>query len=307
MLRDFCELNAEHFPELLDLCAANLPLDTFSLPLMKARLLADPRYDERFSLGWRDAGRLVGAASGVIRTLREGGRHGWIRLLVVDRGHRRAGLGRRLLRELESRLQQDQITAIDTAGYPYYFWPGVDVRYTPACCLMEAEGYSLVRHNVNMSVDLANQSFGTQREEAQLAREGLVLRRIDESSLPGVIKLLQDNEWWIWCDEVAIAAQNRPASAFLIARGDRVVSFAAYDACMFYGTFGPTGTDPAFRGRGLGTILLKKCLQELKQRGERKCEIAWVGPVAYYARQVDAVISRVFREYRKTLTPPQQP
>ena len=54
-------------PALLDLCAAALPLDTFSLPLLRHRVFDDPRYDAQFSLGTR-AGpdrRLSAAVVGV--------------------------------------------------------------------------------------------------------------------------------------------------------------------------------------------------------------------------------------------------
>jgi mycothiol synthase len=82
--------------------------------------------------------------------------------------------------------------------------------------------------------------------------------------------------------------------------GDRVVSFAAYDVTGL-GRFGPTGTHPDYRQRGIGGTLLKLCLHSLRERGDPMAEIIWVGPVAYYARTVSARISRVFWNFNKGL------
>ncbi|MEP0841679.1 MAG: GNAT family N-acetyltransferase [Phycisphaerae bacterium] len=293
-------LTRNDLPELLDLCSAALPLDTFSLGLLERTLFADPRCDPRLMLGARRDGRLVGVAVGVNRLTLDGQRRGWIKLWAVAAEARGEGLGRRLLRELESRLREAAPVSIDTAGAPYYFWPGPDVRYTPACCLLEAEGYAYDRCNVNMAVDLASRSFITTADEERLATQGFAFHRADGASLPMVLDFIRQ-EWPVWADETYIAMSSVPPAVFYATHEGRVIAFAAYDAAMFPGTFGPTGTDPAMRGRGVGTVLLKKCLQDMKERGYPRCEIAWVGPVAFYARQIGAVINRVFREYRKEL------
>ena len=38
---------------------------------------------------------------------------------------------------------------------PYFAWPGIDMRYTPAICLARASGYELARYAHNMAVPLA--------------------------------------------------------------------------------------------------------------------------------------------------------
>lgn len=296
-------LNRSDLPELLELCARELPLDTFSLAVLRDWIFGDARIQPELTLGLRESGRLIGVAVGVIRTLLDGERHGWLKLLAVAGTHRGKRLGARLVRELESRFRAAGARVYTTAGAPWYFWPGVDVRYTPACCLFEREGFSVHRHNVNMAVDLAGQSFDTTADEERLAREGLTLRRADADTLPAILDMIR-SEWPLgWPEEAIIAAQREPATLFHIARGREVLAFAAYDTAMFAGTFGPTGTHPVHRGRGLGGILLRRCLQDMKQRGYPRCEIAWVGPVGFYAKQVGATICRVFREYRKELQP----
>ena len=67
------------------------------------------------------------------------------------------------------------------------------------------------------------------------------------------------------------------------------------------GWFGPTGTWPAHRGRGLGEALLLACLVDVAAAHEI-CEIAWVGPRAFYERTVGVADVRRFVTMSKELT-----
>lgn len=293
-------LTTADLPGLLELCAAALPLDTFSLRLLEDRVFADPRFDASLALGIQEAGRLAAAAVAVVRPIQDGSTSGWLKLLAVHPGHRRGGLASRLLAAIEARCARAGAARLDAIGAPYYLWPGVDVRYTPACCLLERLGWSEYRYTVNMAVDLAGQSFATDDDERRLAADGCRVARADQASLPAILEFIR-GEWPLWAEEVPIAMLNTPASLFYLAQGPRVLAFAAYDAAMFPGTFGPMGTDAALRGRGAGGVLLKRCLRDMKELGYPRCEIAWTGPVGFYARQVNAHICRVFRGYRKEL------
>lgn len=302
MSTDLVPLTTADLPELLDLCSAALPLDTFSLRLLERRLFEDPRFQPGLAIGFRSGKRLAGAVFGVLRSAADGQPHGWIKLAAVDAGHRRGGVGTLLVQEMEERFQAAGVTQMDTIGAPHYFWPGVDVRYTPACCFLERLGYAEHRYTLNMAVDLAGQNLDTHRQERKLTEQGLTLHRADARRLPEIVAFI-GQEWPPWADEVQIAMGNDPVSLFYAAREGQVVAFAAYDTAMFPGTFGPMGTDASLRGLGVGGVLFKRCLREMKELGYPRCDIAWVGPVGFYARQAGATISRIFRDYRKTLSP----
>ena len=99
--------------------------------------------------------------------------------------------------------------------------------------------------------------------------------------------------------EVLQAGENRPVSAFVALVGERPVSFAVY---------GVTGRNvsalrmpPDYRRRGLGGVLLRLCLQDLRDQGWRVADISWAGPVHYYARAVDAVVHKVYWVFTKEL------
>jgi len=296
----YLALTPDHLPELFELCKASLPLDSFSLSVLTRWVPGDPRYEPELALGIRRDGRLVGAAVGVVHTLPEGDRRGWIKLLAVDPAQQRRGLGTALLRELERRFRDRRIPQLTTTGHPYYFWPGVDVRYTPACCLFERLEFNEHRYTVNMAVDLNAQSFDTAADEKRLADQDFFFHRAPGPAESGLRDFIE-REWPIWRHEVDLALGNDPVSLFYATRHEQVVAYAAYDVAMFKGTFGSMGTGPSFRGEGLGAVLLRKCLSDMKQMRYRRCEIAWVGPVSFYASNVGATISRVFREYRKSL------
>lgn len=293
-------LTPGQLPALLDLCGVSLPLDPFSVRLLRTRIFEDPRFDGELSLAIEDTGKLIAVAVGVVRAVAEGPPHGWIKLLAVHPDHRRQGLAKALLAELEQRFRQRQVPQLDTVGAPHYLWPGIDVRYTPACCLFEKLGFSEHRYTVNMAVDLAGQNFDTQANEQRLSTDGFAFHRSDPAAFDDILAFI-GKDWPVWCDEVRIAMANHPVTLYHATQGDRVVAFAAYDTAMFKGTFGPMGTDASLRGKGVGAVLLKRCLRDMKDRGCPRCEIAWVGPVGFYARQVNACINRVFRDYRKTL------
>ena len=78
------------------------------------------------------------------------------------------------------------------------------------------------------------------------------------------------------------------------------LGFAAYDTNRA-GWFGPMGSSPAARGRGVGSALLRACLSDYLDAGRTSCEIAWVGPVDFYARTVEAEPGRTFLALCKPL------
>jgi hypothetical protein len=61
------------------------------------------------------------------------------------------------------------------------------------------------------------------------------------------------------------------------------------------------GTEEHVRGKGIGSILLRRCLVDWQRAGRKYGEIAWVGPLYFYVTAVDARVSRVMWQMRKRL------
>lgn len=92
-----------------------------------------------------------------------------------------------------------------------------------------------------------------------------------------------------WASECEIAFANHPVSCFIAVENGRIIGFACYEAtCRDF--FGPTGVDPESRGKGIGKMLLLRCLHAMKAEGYGYAVIGGAGPVDFYAKTVGATV-----------------
>ena len=172
------ELAEADLPTLLDLCQLTLPLDPFSLPALRRHGLNEPNPQPAYRLCMWDGTRLAGVMLGGARIV-EGQPAAWVRLFAIDPAYRRRGLATQLLEELEGRTRADGHRRLYVANSaPNYFWPGLDIRYTPALCLLQRAGFRRTADAVNMQVDLTARNWDTTAEEARLAQAGFAVRRL---------------------------------------------------------------------------------------------------------------------------------
>ena len=80
----------------------------------------------------------------------------------------------------------------------------------------------------------------------------------------------------------------------------RLQGFAVYDGVR-PAWFGPMGTSEAMRGTGVGSILLLKCLEDMRGKGYPISHICAVGPLYFYSKVVGAAVSRTFWLMEKEL------
>lgn len=59
------------------------------------------------------------------------------------------------------------------------------------------------------------------------------------------------------------------------------------------------GTRPDFRKMGIGEVLLKRCLVDMREQGHKRSIIPWVGPIAFYYDAVGAKVDRIFWRFKK--------
>jgi GNAT superfamily N-acetyltransferase len=92
-----------------------------------------------------------------------------------------------------------------------------------------------------------------------------------------------------WAEEVAVAFTHQPVSAFIALRnGSEIVGFSAYE-CTRRNYFGPTGVDPAMRGKGVGKALFVAALAGLQSLGYTYAIIGGAGPTEFYAKTAGAI------------------
>lgn len=225
---------------------------------------------------------------------------GHLDLVVVDPEHRRQGIGSDLIAAAEHELAELGCGVVRIAGNaPDYVWPGIDVRYTPAICAVAAAGYHHDQTAWNMTVDLSDPTSRALRStadaETTLIQSGVDIRRATERDLAALIPIV-DAEWGIqWVREIKASR-----GVHVAVKGGEPVAFAAWGGARS-SWFGPMGTLPSAEGLGIGSILLRRCLQEQATTGITRAQIGWVGPVPFYSGAADAFIERVFFLYRKPL------
>jgi GNAT superfamily N-acetyltransferase len=129
------------------------------------------------------------------------------------------------------------------------------------------------------------------REEgtASVLKTGIILRRSNSFERASITDFVRTHFSQGWADETEVTFARQPITSFIAIEGKKIVGFAAYEAtCKAY--FGPTGVDPAYRGRGIGKALLIESLWGLRDLGYAYGIIGAAGPVAFYQKSVNAVV-----------------
>ncbi len=126
-------------------------------------------------------------------------------------------------------------------------------------------------------------------DEAALRAQGIVLRRANTFELSRVCEFIRTHFSQGWADEAAVTFGRQPLTCFLAVVEGQIAGFAAYDSTR-RGFFGPTGVDPALRGKGLGRALLLASLWGLFDMGYAYGVIGAAGPVEFYRKAVGAIV-----------------
>lgn len=275
--------------------------DPLTPTLLEEKVWGDGDFDPDLALVAEERGDLRGLAVAVVRSTGDDCR-AFVKLAAVAPPWQRCGLGSRLLAAVETRATERGAAEIRLGeSAPNYLTPGVDVRYQSASTFFCKQGYTRFAQATNLSIDLKQWQRSDGAADRQPPNRQTLLRRAKPSDWQSVRQLI-DEHWPSWWGEVSQTFANDPVSLFLAFEADRPIGFAAYDANnRGTGWFGPMGTSPLHRGRGLGRALLTATLRDMADRGYLKAIIPWVGPVDFYTRQAGASISRRFDRFRKTL------
>lgn len=222
-----------------------------------------------------------------------------LRLLAVRPSRRGRGVGSALLEACEHAARAAGARTLRTLDQPgNYLAPGVDARNHEAIAWLERRGWSRTgepRENVLIEVrDNPRVTAGRAAElAARAAAQGYAIRRAGphETALVEAVAAAFGGAWPF---ELERALGYSPVGVHVATRDGGYCAFAAHDGNnRGLGWFGPTGTWPAHRGRGLGEALLVACLVDVAVE-HAHCEVAWIGPRPFYEKVAGIVGERRF-------------
>ena len=275
--------NETRAPALAALCDAALPGENLTEDELRAALWDGDDADPTVVLASDDG---AGAVAGVVHTVGPR-RVGFVQLVAVRPDARRRGIGSSLVEALRAwAFDEHGAEGLAVGGAsPFYLWPGVDVTATAALCLFESSGFRPRGCEVNMS-------YPTQHRAP--VPEGVTLRRaLEEADVAAGLAFVA-RHWPNWVAETQRAIDGGSCHLAFSDADGAVVGFGCHSVNRL-GWLGPMGTDPDRRHGGLGNALLGVIATDLMAAGLSTVEVAWVGPVGFYANAAGASVSRTFR------------
>jgi mycothiol synthase len=295
------EASAADLEQLHPLVSEALEFDTFSSELLHQKLFFNPHpgRDAYHTLMARQDERLVGMMQHVVRA--DSGL-AWLGLFAVVRRHRREQIARRLFEAALAVWKTKGLKIIEILTIPTnYLVPGLDPRYTPAICFVESVGFIHKGARVNLRA-LLDRSFDTVADEEELARQGIEIRRAHAGDWHLIERFFARQFGEGWLCETGMGMACQPPAVHLALRDGEIVAFAAHSTMnQEWGSFGPMGTSDAARGKGIGRVLMYRCMSDLQAAGFRSAVIPWVGPYRFYCGLLNCQIERVFWQYRMEL------
>jgi GNAT superfamily N-acetyltransferase len=226
----------------------------------------------------RDRSEVVGFALGCAQKAgagdgtESGSQPGWLSGVAVEPSRWRQGIGRRLLRGLEQAFVRQGKTVVATQTFrmpvsllrrPYL--DSAPYRFLISC------GYRPLTHELYLRNNLErfHLSDEVKRRREVLSAEGIHYRMYEPGDRAELLELVGRYfpAGWHATIERATADDCRPV-IFVVRAGGQIVGFMGpldIRQPRTPGRFGSPGVDPAFRGRGIGKVLINLSLDYLKK------------------------------------------
>jgi GNAT superfamily N-acetyltransferase len=248
--------------------------------------------DELAFCCWQGDGAVFALPSGhgavAVSVADEGSRRiGYLKLIAIDPSMQRRGHGRALAQHAQQWAFDHGAAEIRVGvAPPFYLWPGCDVDHLGGLCLFESLGYWAVGAEINMRCATSHRADPP---------SGARVCRVSDAETADAVYALLRREWPHWEPETARGIELGSCFAALADDDPSVALGVASHSVNRRGWIGPMATDPRRQARGVGSALLGCLCEDLQASGLDVAEIAWVGPVRFYAKAANARVSRTFR------------
>jgi len=276
---------------LIDLWNQTLNLDTISPGVFRTKVLLDLNFNPEGLWVCQAGGGLVGFVLSIRRQVPlflQGlePEMGWITAFGVHPNHRRQGIGTTLFENAVDRLRRLGYRKIAISPYtPNYFIPGVDLAgYPEAVDFLTGIGWEIHSRPISMQADLNGFRIpeSIHQVEDNLRETGVLVRPVSPGDLPDLFPFIQQHFGWDWvrfAQEylLALFGGGTDDIVFLVARQDGQIIGYCQQRCE---RFGPFGVDPGMRSRGVGRVLLFRCLAEMASRSIHCAWFLWTSEEA---------------------------
>jgi len=216
---------------------------------------------------------------------------GGVQLLLVDPAVRRRGIGTRLLEAGIERLRADGVTSVALgSGGRDYLWPGVPDDLPAAAGFFAARGWRLDDSVIDLTADLRGYQAPAGVGERP-GRAGVSIEVMAERDRAEVLTFEAATfpHWMVWFE--------RLGASVMVARGRTgavvgTLLFSGPPGATIYepllgpeaGTIGCVGVADAARGAGVGSAMVARASELLRDAGTRACHIGWTHRERFYAR-----------------------
>jgi beta-N-acetylhexosaminidase len=216
---------------------------------------------------------------------------GSIPLLVVDPAYQRRGVGTRLLEAGMARLGRLGATTVALGGGGSdYIWPGVPDDLPGAVGFFRARGWGFDHTVIDLVADLRGyEAPAGVGERAGRAGVSIQVMKAPERAEVMAFEAATFPDWVGWferLDSSVLVARDRAGAVAgtLLFRGP--LGATIYEPLLGpdAGTIGCVGVAAPARGAGVGSAMVARASELLRDAGTRACHIGWTRRERFYTR-----------------------
>jgi len=269
-----------------EVAKAALPADVIPAKLFARKVFLDLDFDPRGCLSAVADGNVVGFLVSYVRRHKiedqpDDSSQCWITLLAVHPDWQRRGIGGSLLETAEKWFQEEGKKIVLMGPYAPNWWvPGVDVNaYPDTIAFLQKRGFKEVLRPLSMDSNLVSyrRPQWIRDKENELTAAGVTFLDFAPELIPDLFAFLKAEFPGDWQRHVRSTADRilreeyQPRQIQIAMENGKVIGFAHCEGERF----GPFGTDPSVRGRGIGAVLLCRTIEGMCESGLHDAFFLW--------------------------------